>query len=88
MKWYHKAANAGIPLAQYRLGLAYTTGDGVERDPVEAHKWPMFSSDAGDLEAMRRLREVARLLSDRQLDAARVAADKWNKKHFAAQEAE
>ena len=85
MRWYHKAANHGIPVAQMRLGLAYYAGEGVERDPVEAHKWLLLSADAGELQAQPVLEEVSELLTEQQLAAARRAADRWNKRHFSAQ---
>jgi TonB family protein len=39
VEWFRKAAEQGDVRAQYRLGLAYSTGTGVDRDYVQAHKW-------------------------------------------------
>jgi TPR repeat protein len=62
--------------------MAYYSGDGVERDPVEAHKWLLLASDAGNMQAQSRLQEVVGPLSDKQNTAARRAADSWNTRHF------
>lgn len=36
IKWYKMASDAGIPRAQYRLGMIYLNGDGVEKDIITA----------------------------------------------------
>lgn len=37
--WYTAAANAGLALAQFKVGNAYFSGAGVERDLVKAEQW-------------------------------------------------
>ncbi len=37
--WYKKAAEAGLPAAQFMTGEAYEQGRGVGRDAAEAEKW-------------------------------------------------
>ena len=39
MKWYRLAAEQGDAPAQYNLGVAYATGQGVPQDYVQAHMW-------------------------------------------------
>jgi TPR repeat protein len=34
-----KAAEQGVTLAQYNVGIAYASGTGVERNKQEAVKW-------------------------------------------------
>ena len=38
-KWYRAAAEAGIPQAQFNLGIMYRDGRGVPLDYTEAEKW-------------------------------------------------
>ncbi|MDP6980032.1 MAG: SEL1-like repeat protein [Myxococcota bacterium] len=65
--------------------MAYYAGEGVERDPVEAHKWLLLAADAGELQAQGHIEEVSVLLTEQQVAAARRAADRWNKRHFSRQ---
>jgi uncharacterized protein len=37
--WYRKAAGKDLPLAQYRLGMLYLTGEGVWQSDSSAEKW-------------------------------------------------
>jgi len=39
VEWYRKAAEQGDAGAQFRLGMAYLHGDGVEKDEKEALHW-------------------------------------------------
>ena len=40
VRWIRLAADQGVGLAQARLGDMYANGEGgVERDPIEAHRW-------------------------------------------------
>ena len=32
MEWYRKAAENGLPIAQYALGVSYDAEDGFEKD--------------------------------------------------------
>jgi len=39
VKWFRKAAEQNIALAQFDLGICYDNGQGVAKDEVEAVKW-------------------------------------------------
>ena len=47
MKWYRKAAEQGLAMAQLGLGECYTRGDGVEKNPAEAVKWWRKAAEQG-----------------------------------------
>ena len=47
VKWYRKAADQGLALAQYNLGLAYAAGEGVPEDDREAVKWYRKAARSG-----------------------------------------
>ncbi|TPE60059.1 sel1 repeat family protein [Sandaracinobacter neustonicus] len=46
-----KAAERGDALAQWRLGVAFDTGDGVKADPAEAVKWFQRAVASGSAQA-------------------------------------
>ena len=48
---YKKAAEGGYALAQYRLGVLYQIGQGVEKDLGQARKWFGAAAEAGLREA-------------------------------------
>ncbi len=55
VRWYRLAADQGVALAQYNLGLMYQFGSGVPQDDVQAHMW--FNLAA--LRLTSALREIA-----------------------------
>ncbi len=50
---FKQAAEAGVPAAQYNLGLCYKYGLGVIEDPVEAYHWLLLASANGVQQAYR-----------------------------------
>ena len=48
VKWYRKAAEQGLAVAQYNLGMCYALGRGVDKDEVEGGKWIRKAVDQGD----------------------------------------
>jgi len=51
IKWYRKAAEQGLPEAQFELGYCYDNGEGVEQNPSEAAKWYRKAAEQGHAEA-------------------------------------
>ena len=47
MKWYRQAAEQGLALAQYNLGLKYAKGQGVRQDKGQAKEWFGKACDNG-----------------------------------------
>ena len=39
MYWFSQAAQQGSPAGQFALGLLYELGEGVKKNPTEAHNW-------------------------------------------------
>ena len=82
--WVLKAANDGLPNAQFSLVSVYLDGAGVPRDPIEAGKWSLIYHSNGtrlaigmhdissDLQA--RLDSV---LTDHSWAQAQSRADEW-----------
>ena len=47
-RWYHKLAQQGDVRAQTTLGLMYSRGYGVKKDPQAANRWWSFAAAAND----------------------------------------
>lgn len=58
MQYYIMAAEKDHPRAQYLLGEAYETGQGLEKDCSRALYWYKKAADNGELLAMDRLGQI------------------------------
>ncbi|HEX4304233.1 MAG TPA: hypothetical protein VHZ78_15660 [Rhizomicrobium sp.] len=54
-KWLERAAEQGMPVAQYRLGTMYERGRGVPADAAKAVHWYELAAQAGNRKAMHNL---------------------------------
>jgi hypothetical protein len=71
VRMYRQAAGQNLAQAQWRLGLCYSSGEGVARAAVEAYAW--FSLAAGsDSDAAKSRDRLARELTPRQFKAAQM----------------
>ncbi|MDR0798668.1 MAG: sel1 repeat family protein [Dysgonamonadaceae bacterium] len=64
-KWWKKAAEQGLTVAQYNMGVMYELGKGVTKNMTEAEKWYGKAAREGYKEAQERfklLKEPAMLL--------------------------
>ena len=73
-RWYRKAAEQGLPEAQYSLGQMYAEGRGVRKDLVEAHMWLSLSARAGFDAAHRALVALEHQLTADQIGLAEAMA--------------
>ena len=48
VSWYQKAAEAGLPEANYNLGICYAEGRGVAQDYAAAASWYRKAAEQGD----------------------------------------
>lgn len=55
VKWYRKAAEQGVTIAQVALGNCYVKGEGVDRDLSEAAEWFRRAAEQGDSDGQFRL---------------------------------
>jgi len=74
-------AEAGRPEALYDLGLLYSTGQGVDRDYVQAHKWFNLAAISGVRRAEVDRGDVAKELSIRGIEEAQKQAREWLRSH-------
>jgi len=58
VKWYRKAAQAGVAEAMYALGYMYANGRGVAQDESEAVKWYRKAARKGYKPAQDVLRKL------------------------------
>ncbi len=61
----------------YRVGLAYSTGVGVDADMVSAHKWFNLAVLKGSEEAKEYRQQMAELLSSDEIKQALRSARDW-----------
>lgn len=74
-------AEHGQADALYDLGLLYSTGQGVERDYVQAHKWFNLAAIRGVRRAMVDRTELARDMTFAQIAEAQRQAREWLSAH-------
>lgn len=78
MKWFRRAAKAGLPSAMLSVATMYDEGRGVPQDDIEAYVWYSLAFSLG-VEAAAHLRdEVARKLTPE----ARLEAQAVSRKRF------
>mgnify|MGYP000663436692 CR=1 FL=1 len=68
-------ANTGDAGAQYSLGMKYSTGEGVSRDPKEAVSWLEQSAMQGNVDAQMALGSL--FVSGRGIPRDSVESAKW-----------
>jgi TPR repeat protein len=61
----------------YRVGLAYSTGVGVDADMVAAHKWFNLAVLKGSEEAKEYRQQMADVLSSEEIKQALKSARDW-----------
>ncbi len=74
---FETEAKTGRPDAMYNLGLAYSTGQGVEVDFVSAHKWFNLAALKGSDEAKSWRASIAREMNNSQIAEAQRLAREW-----------
>ena len=67
--------------ALYDLGILYSTGQGVEMDYIQAHKWFNLAALRGVVEARDWRAEIAREMSMDQIAEAQRQAREWLSTH-------
>lgn len=75
---WRKSAEKGVASAQYSLGQAYDSGNGVPRDAAEAAKWYRKAADQGNAEAQCELAFLYQCGNGLPEDATEAA--KWYRK--------
>lgn len=74
VSWYRKAAEQGVAVAQFQLGLKYDLGEGVPEDDVMAVSWYRKAAEQGNADAQKALAALQRIEQEQRL--AREAAER------------
>jgi TPR repeat protein len=74
---YELDAKKGRPDALYNLGLAYSTGQGVEVDYIAAHKWFNLAAMKGSEIAKAWRAQISREMNFGQIAEAQRLAREW-----------
>lgn len=74
---FEAEARKGRAEALYNLGLAYSTGQGVNVDYVAAHKWFNLAAMKGVDEARRWRAQISAEMSAEEIAEAQRQARKW-----------
>ncbi len=74
---YEMAAKQGRADALYNLGLAYSTGQGVDVDFVAAHKWFNLAAMKGSEIAKNWRAQISREMNTNQIAEAQRQAREW-----------
>ena len=80
-KWYRKAAEQGLAIAQLNLGIRYAQGEGVLQDYVESYAWLNISAAQGRGNASKHRDSVAKRLSPDALAKAQELSEEYYKKY-------
>ncbi len=74
---YELEAKNGRPDALYNLGLAYSTGQGVEVDYIAAHKWFNLAAMKGSKLAKTWRAQISSEMNFSQIAEAQRLAREW-----------
>src|SRR5215469_14595164 len=74
---YELDAKQGRPDALYNLGLAYSTGQGVDVDYIAAHKWFNLAAMKGSEVAKTWRAQISREMNFNQIAEAQRLAREW-----------
>ena len=72
-----KAADQGDPTAQFNLGMMYSSGKGVPKDPVQAYMWAGLAAAAGDANSQKLLAGLQKTATPDQIADALQKEREW-----------
>jgi TPR repeat protein len=82
-RWFHAAAIAGYPPAQFNIGQAFANGAGVERNKITAYKWWTLAARRGEKRAERALANLSLTDPERaEIQKLRIAFDNAPEEQF------
>jgi len=73
-RWFRKAAEQNLAVAQLNLGIMYDTGQGVAKDLIQAHAWLNLAGANGEESAYDRLATIEKEITPEERTAARKLA--------------
>ena len=80
IKWYTKAADQGVALAQYNLGYMYEKGEGAPQNLIKAYVWCSLASANGNGSAKKSLEILRSKMTPQQVaQAQNESAELWER---------
>lgn len=79
-QWFVEAAEHGVRDSQFNLGILNAKGVGEPQDLLQSYKWFGLAAKNGDTDAADKRDEVAKALTDEQLERARGMVELWKPK--------
>ncbi|MDD7911126.1 peptidoglycan-binding protein [Pseudovibrio exalbescens] len=80
IRWFRMAADYGVADSVFNLGILTARGLGTPQDLKESYKWFAIAAQQGDQGAAQKRDEIANMLSDEDLAAARDSVDRYARK--------
>ena len=77
VKWYRKAAEQGLALAQFNLGVMYLNGKGVPQHYVQALMWFNLAEAQGEPHGQQARAFLAKKMIPDQIEEAHRLAREW-----------
>lgn len=72
-----KTAELGNKASMYRLALAYSKGQGLEKDVVQSYKWFSLAAAGNDADAIKKRNELELQMMPEQIQRAKALAKEW-----------
>ncbi|WP_246663608.1 peptidoglycan-binding protein [Phyllobacterium endophyticum] len=80
VRWFTQAAELGVKDSQFNLGILSAKGVGMPQNLEESYKWFALAAIAGDKDAAQKRDDVAKAMSDGQVERAKAATELWKPK--------
>ena len=80
IRWFRRAAEQGLAMAQANLGTMYASGQGVKQNLVLAYMWLSLAANQDDKEAAELRDQVAPRMTPVQIAEAQKLAREWKPK--------
>ena len=80
-KWYRLAADQGVAVAQYNLGVRYAVGTGVPQDDVMAYMWWNLAAAQGNAVAKGNKERVEKKMTRQQIAEGQRLSREWFNEH-------
>ena len=81
VKWYRKAADQGLAVAQDSLGIRYHHGEGVPEDEVTAYAWYNIAAVNGHANSKKNKADIAKSMTPGQIAKGEALAKEMTAKN-------
>ena len=82
IKWYKRAAEQGVAIAQFQLGAMYEKGQGVPQEFTRAYMWWTIAAEQGVEKARKKRDGIKSKMNSSQIKLAQTLALECMAKRF------